>query len=43
MLYTLFLIGLWPVTIFVCYKFIELNIKETERRDKESQNIAKIS
>ncbi|WP_257874658.1 hypothetical protein [Helicobacter sp. TUL] len=39
MLYTLFLLCLWPITIFVCYKFILLNIKETERRDTESQKI----
>ena len=38
MLYTLFLIALWPITIFACDKFIILNIKETEHRDKELKN-----
>ncbi|WP_290948338.1 hypothetical protein [Helicobacter sp.] len=36
MLYTLFLILLWPIVIFLCYKFICLNISELHRRELES-------
>lgn len=34
MLYTLFLILLWPLVIFLCYKFICLNITELNNREK---------
>lgn len=34
MIYTLFLILLWPLVIFLCYKFIMLNITELQNREK---------
>lgn len=41
MLYTLFLILLWPLVIFLCYKFICLNTAELRRRELESNPEAK--
>ena len=31
MVYTLFLIALWPIVIFLCYKFIVLNSRVGEK------------
>lgn len=42
MVYTFFLILLWPLVIFLCYKFIFLNINElksnTQECDANNQN-----
>lgn len=39
MTYTLLLILLWPLMIFLCYKFIRLNINEIESRETKNKDI----
>lgn len=35
MFYTILLILLWPLVIFLCYKFMRLNINELESREAQ--------
>ncbi|BDB65852.1 hypothetical protein HELA111659_06075 [Helicobacter labetoulli] len=32
---SIFMLILWPVVIYVCYKFIMLNITHTEKQEKQ--------